>query len=110
MKAIDKIELLEKIGLELQSRMTFDEVDMFFVAHGIDCKNIQPSANSKRIYAKEVLAKEPEELIFKIAEELDIPHGHSANATKEATFWKAGYFKLFLSHLASFKLHTSNQF
>lgn len=58
MKAIEKIELLEKIGLELQSRMTFDEVDMFFSAHGIDCKDVQPSANSKRIYAKEVLVKE----------------------------------------------------
>lgn len=108
MKAIEKIELLEKIGLELQSRMTFDEVDMFFAAHGIDCKDIPPSVNSKRIYAKEVLVKEPEELIFKIAEELNILHGHSAYVTKEATFWKAGYFRLFLSHLASFKVQTSN--
>ena len=108
MKAIDKIELLEKIGLELQARMTFDEVDMFFAAHGIDCKDIQPSANSKRIYAKEVLVKESEDLIFKIAEELDIPHGHSIIATKEATFWKVGYFRLFLSHLASFKVQTSH--
>lgn len=108
MKAIEKIELLEKIGLELQSRMTFDEVDIFFAAHGIDCKDTQPSANSKRIYTKEVLVKESEELIFKIAEELNIPHGHSASVTKEATFWKAGYFRLFLSHLASFKVQTSH--
>ncbi|MXR68646.1 TIR domain-containing protein [Shewanella sp. JBTF-M18] len=108
MKVIDRIELLEKIGLELQSRMTFDEIDMFFAAHGIDCKDIQPSANSKRIYAKEVLAQKPEDLIFKIAEELNVPHGYSTISTKEATFWKAGYFRLFLSHLASFKVQTSH--
>lgn len=108
MKALDRIELLEKIGLELQSRMRFDEIDMFFSAHGINCKGRQPSVNSKRVYAKEVLAEENEELILKIADELDISHEYSVKAPSQANFWKAGYFKLFLSHLASFKVQTSH--
>lgn len=108
MNAIEKIELLEKIGLELQAQMTFSEIDVYFGAHGINFKDVQPSANSKRIYAKEVLANEPVDTILKLADELGIPHGYAPAAKKEATFWKAGYFKLFLSHLASFKVQTSN--
>ncbi|NVK23115.1 MAG: toll/interleukin-1 receptor domain-containing protein [Kangiellaceae bacterium] len=108
MNAIEKIKLLEKIGIELQAQMTFSEIDVYFGAHGINFKEVQPSANSKRIYAKEVLANEPEEVILKLAEELGIPHNHAPVTKKEATFWKAGYFKLFISHLASFKVQTSN--
>jgi hypothetical protein len=109
MRAIEKIELLEKIAQELQSRMTFSEIDIFFDAHGVKYAGIVPSANSKRIYAKEVLAKEKsEDLILKIAEELDILHNFSTKSPREATFWKPGFFRLFLTHLASFKVQTSH--
>jgi hypothetical protein len=108
MNAIERIGLLEKIGLELQAQMTFSEIDVYFGAHSINFKDVQPSANSKRIYAKEVLASESEETILKLADELEIPHRYAVAAKKEATFWRAGYFKLFLSHLASFKVQTSN--
>jgi hypothetical protein len=107
MNALEKIELLERIGRELQATMTFSDIDLYFGAHGINSKDIEPSANSKRIYTKEVLATEPDETILRLADELDITHRHVPAAKKEATFWKAGYFKLFLSHLASFKEKTS---
>ncbi|MCF5759978.1 toll/interleukin-1 receptor domain-containing protein [Aeromonas veronii] len=56
-----------------------------------------------------MLSKVSDEVIFKIAEELslEIPMAN-AMSTKEVTFWKAGHFKLFLSHLASFKVQTSH--
>lgn len=107
MKALDKIELLEKIGTELQARMSFAEIDVYFEAHGINCKDIEPSANSKRIYAKEVLVKERDELIIQIADELNIPHSFSTTIHKEATFWKSGYFRLFISHISGFKAQTA---
>lgn len=108
MKAIEKIELLEKIAVSLQSRMTYAEIDLFFTAHGVEYSGISPSANSKRVYAREVLAKEKYEVILRIADELEISHQFSVKTAHEATFWKPGYFRLFLSHLASFKLQTSH--
>lgn len=41
-----------------------------------------------------------------IANDLEINHSYTTTI-KEATFWKAGYFRLFLSHLASFKVQAS---
>lgn len=106
MKAIEKIELLEKIGSDLQSRMTYDDIDIFLSAHGISTSHITGAVNSKRIYAKEALSKTSEEKILEIANELGIQHSFSAHKISEATFWKSGYFKLFLSHLSSFKVQT----
>lgn len=108
MKAIEKVQLLEKIGTELQSRMTFDEIYIFFTAHGIDYKSIEANTNSKRVYARDVLARQGEELLLKIADELDINHEFTSKANVQATFWKSGYFRLFLSHLSSFKVQTAH--
>jgi len=103
MNALEKIELLERIGLELQARMSFAEIDVYFGAHGIEFSSIQPSANSKRIYAREVLAKESEEVILKVANELEIQHGYSGVATTPPAYWRTGYFRVFISHLSEFK-------
>ncbi len=113
MNALKKIELLEMIGVTLQSKMTFSEINQYFRAHGIYSYDVLPSVNSKRVYTKDVLAGEDDDAILEIAKELDIPFRHTSEAEKEttaekeATFWKAGYFKLFLSHIASFKKTTS---
>lgn len=106
MKVLERIDLLDKVGRELQARMTFSEIDVYLAAHGVDCKGFQPSANSKRVYVKEVLADSSEELILTIANELEIEHNFSI-APKEARFWKPTYFRLFLSHLANFKLNAT---
>lgn len=107
MNGIEKIEFLEKLGVELQSRMTFDEIDMYFSEHKIDQKNMNPNTNSKRVYAKDVLAKVDEDVLFKIASELGVDSPSSTKTVENATFWKAGHFRLFLSHLATFKVQTS---
>lgn len=106
MKVLDRIDLIGRIGRELQSRMSFSDIDVYLGAYGIDCKDFQPSANSKWVYVKELLADANEELVFRIADELELDHTYSPSAPKEATFWKVGHFKLFLSHLASFKVKT----
>lgn len=107
MKVLDRIELISRIGRELQSRMGYSDIDSFLSGHGINCKDFQPSTNSKWVYVKELLADVNESLVLRIADELELEHGYSANSPKEATFWKAGHFKLFLSHLASFKVNTA---
>jgi len=107
MKVLERIALIDRIGRELQSRMSYSDIDVYLSAYGIDCKDFQPSANSKWVYVKELLADADESLVLRIADELELEHSYSSSAPKEATFWKAGHFKLFLSHLASFKVQTA---
>ncbi len=107
MRVLEKIDLLDRIGRELQSRMSYSDIDVYLSAYGVDCKDFQPSTNSKWIYVKELLANADENLLLTIADDLELDHNFSNVAPKEATFWKPGHFKLFLSHLASFKVNTA---
>lgn len=107
MNVLARIDLIDRIGRELQSRMSYSDIDVYLSAYGINCKDYQPSTNSKWVYVKELLADIDEGLILKIADELELEHNYSNPFPKEATFWKAGHFKLFLSHLASFKVNTA---
>ncbi|MEH6446603.1 MAG: toll/interleukin-1 receptor domain-containing protein [Oceanospirillaceae bacterium] len=108
MNGLEKIKFLDDIGAELQSRMTFSDIDTYFRGHGVPTQDDYPH-NSKRSYAKDMLASIDEELLLTIAGELelvDVPSG--AEVVREIGFWKAGHFRLFLSHLASFKIQTSH--
>jgi len=110
MKKLQKIELIDIIGKELQSRMTFSEIDGYFEVYGIPTDH-QPSYYSKYVYVKEVLPKVDDNIILEIAQELEIDHPSISSKTNikesDANFWKPGHFKLFMSHLASFKKTTS---
>jgi len=107
MKVLERLALIDKIGRELQSRMTFADIDVYLTAYGVDCKDRIPSANSKYVYVKEVLSDVPEDTVVRIADELEIHHTFAVATQKEATCWKPGHFRLFLSHLASFKKQTT---
>jgi hypothetical protein len=106
MKPLEKVKLIDDIGRELQSRMTFTEIESYFKAYGIPTDH-QPSYNSKYVYVKEILPKISDEIIVDIANELNLKHYFQNKIPSfkddSAIFWKTGHFKLFLSHLASFK-------
>lgn len=109
MNGLKRIEFLDNIGIELQSRMTFADIDTYFRAHGVPTQDSYPH-NSKRSYAKEMLSRVSEDVLFKIAAELgidDVQHNSPSAGEVEISFWKPGNFRLFLSHLASFKVQTS---
>lgn len=109
MKIIERLDLVSKIGRELQSRMTFDEIDSYFDLHGISRKGITLSTNSKWVYVKDVLSKAHMQKIFNVAKELEIPVDDFEIDKNEvsANFWKAGHLKVFLSHLSIFKKQTA---
>ncbi|MBU1621356.1 MAG: toll/interleukin-1 receptor domain-containing protein [Gammaproteobacteria bacterium] len=108
MNGLERIEFIDSIALELQSRMTFADIDTYFRGHKVPTQENYPT-NSKRSYSKDMLSEVSEEILFKIAEELSIETpAKTSNPIKEVTFWKAGHFRLFLSHLASFKVQTSH--
>jgi hypothetical protein len=109
MKVIERLSLVDRIGRELQSRMSYGEIDTYLKAHGVDTKKPTSGVNSKWVYSKELLADEQEDLIIRIANELEVPHNHvvaDPSKTLEAIFWEPFHFKLFISHLSSFKTTT----
>jgi hypothetical protein len=106
MKILERLGLIDRIGRELQSRMSYGEIDTYLKAYGVDTKKQTSGVNSKWVYSKELLAAEKDEVILRIADELQVPHNYvvtEASKTLEATFWEPSHFRLFLSHISSFK-------
>ncbi len=62
---------------------------------------------SKYVYSKDLLKDVPDQTIVEIAKELEIDHPIQSEditySEGELIFWKPGYFKLFFSHISSFK-------
>jgi len=104
MKQIDRFELINQIGRELQKRMGYSDIDIYLKGFGVDVKKQTSSVNSKWVYVKELLSDVDNNTIFDIADELEIKHPFARNVNlNDINFWKANHFKLFLSHLASYK-------
>ena len=108
MKQFERLKLIDKIGRELQARMSYSDIDVYLSGFGIDCKDFQPSTNSKWVYVKELLADKSADLVIKIADDLELDHNFSPSIVREATCWKSGHFRLFISHLATFKIQASH--
>ena len=106
MRNIDRIRFLDLIGRELQSRMTYSDINVYLKSFGINTQKPTSGTNSKWVYVKELLANEPDETILKISEELDINHaqiGPTQNSIIDSKYWKTFYFRLFISHVSLIK-------
>lgn len=109
MKVLDRLSLIDRIGRELQSKFSYTEIDSYLKAYGVDTKKPTSGVNSKWVYTKELLSDEKDSLILRIANELELQHNYSLEEildSVEANFWEPFHFKLFLSHLSSFKKTT----
>ena len=106
MNKLDKQDLISTIGRELQDRMTFSDIEAYLKEYDIPTDH-NPNYNSKWVYVKEVLAGVDDEIVLDIAKELKINHSAISKIPivkdDEASFWKPGHFRLFLSHLSSYK-------
>jgi hypothetical protein len=110
MRNFDKLALVDRIGRELQARMSYADIAAYLRASGVDTNKPTSGVNSKWVYTKDLLTDESADLILRIADELKIPHSYTVTATKdtvEATFWEPLHFRLFLCHLAVFKKKTA---
>ena len=76
MNAFQRLELVDRIGRELQSRMTYGEIKTYLKVHGVDTAKTTSNVNSKWVYSKDLLSDEPEVIILRIADELGVPHNH----------------------------------
>lgn len=110
MKARDRMELLERVASELQRLYTFSDLDIYLKSKGVDVSKPTSGANSKRVYAKEILAQHDEDVLIDVAIDLDLVTSEAREDSASYLdrvapgFWTPGYFKVFISHLASFKM------
>jgi hypothetical protein len=106
MKNIDRLSLIDRIGRELQSRMSYSDISTYLRGFGVNTSKEISGVNSKWVYTKELLSDTPGDTILRIADELNIPHGYiigPARETFESSFWAVNHFRLFVSHLSTFK-------
>jgi TIR domain-containing protein len=107
MNSLQRLELIDRIGRELQSRMSFADIPVYLEGTGVSTNKETSGVNSKWVYVKELLADEPTNKIVAIATELEIPHTYTVvegERAVEATFWLPFHFRLFLSHLSGSKV------
>ena len=106
MKRIDRFNLLDRIGRELQAKMTYSDIDVYLKGFNINTDKKTSSVNSKWVYTKELLSDETDETILRIANELGIEHGFvgpNLQDISESKFWLANHFRLFISHISEHK-------
>lgn len=89
---MERIKLIDSIGLRLQESMTTGDINMFLGGYGIDFV-VEAMAQSKRIYVKEILSKEPEVTILKIARDLDLYKDRSIVTIGKIEFVDSKYIK-----------------
>lgn len=107
MRAVERIELMDRVGTALQQRYTFREIDTFFATCDISTANVDGwgGSNSKAVYVKAVLSRVPEADLLRVASELDfLPHGSSISVTPPANWQHTSAFRLFISHVSKDKL------
>ena len=102
MKRIDRINLIDRIGRELQSTMTYVDIKTYLSGFGVDMdKSTSDNGGSKWVYVKDLLGGEPEKIILEIADELEIEHDYIHQDIVEipdSKFWHPNHFRLFLCH------------
>tara|TARA_R110002096_G_scaffold416576_2_gene619212 strand:+ start:22726 stop:23436 length:711 start_codon:yes stop_codon:yes gene_type:complete len=101
MKVTEKLQLIENIAIELQSRYTFDVINIFFKEFKVN-PEFDPSYNSKRLYSQDRLKGVEIAEIVKIAKELDID---TDNVIKEPpkNWENTSSVKAFISHTSKDK-------
>jgi TIR domain len=106
MRQIDRHSLVDKIARELQKRMTYDDIRVYLAGFKFEMGTTKDSYGSKWVYSKDLLAGASPEILIRIADELEIPHGFTVTtglSVVESRFWEPSHFRLFLSHLSSLK-------
>lgn len=106
MTPLEKVNLINSIAVELQSRMTYDEIDIYLKEYEI--KKLSDKYGSKRVYVQKVLEGVHTSKVLKIAEELGLYKSDESILTEEPHCWRLGYFKIFISHLTANKLSATN--
>ncbi len=98
MKKIERFTLIDKIGRELQSKMTYSDINGYLQSFKINTSKQTSGTNSKWVYVKELLADISDELVLEIADDLGMSPQTEDIDLSDTDFWIPGYLRLFISH------------
>jgi hypothetical protein len=104
MRVKQRLELIDKIGRELQAKYGYGDIDLFLKAFGVSPPT-EVHTNSKWVYSKEALKDADEKVLTAIAEELElnIPSIPSFAVAPPQVWQQEDVFRLFISHIAIHK-------
>ena len=57
MRRLEKINLIDRIGRELQERMSYADIDVYMAACDVDTSKETSNVNSKWVYVKEPVGR-----------------------------------------------------
>lgn len=102
-RVTEKLDLISRIGRELQERFSYHEIDAFLAEFGVPPPG-PISTNSKWVYSKAALGGQSDDVILRIAEELEmIPKGAGAPLNPPRNWAGGRGLRLFISHLSKDK-------
>jgi len=104
MKVAERLDLISKIGRELQARYTFSEIDVYLKQFGIT-PPAEIAVNSKWVYVKDALGEAELENILDIARDLELENNpNQTRIMAPPKIWKdTKSLRLFISHLSTDK-------
>jgi TIR domain len=104
MRATEKLDLISRIGRELQSRFGYTEIDAYLAEFKIPPPK-DVGTNSKWVYTKVALQGVPTDTVIAIAEDLNLENLHAQHGVSALPQNWTGTtkFKLFISHIAKHK-------
>jgi TIR domain len=102
MRPTQRLDLIDQLGRELQSRYTFSQIEEFLAACGIKAPIGYSWPNSKWAYAKLALKDISDQILLEIADELQIkPSVAGSTLTLPPRNWQSTVeFRLFISHIS----------
>jgi hypothetical protein len=105
MRPTQRLDLVDQLGRELQSRYTFSQIEEFLTACGIEPPTGYSGPNSKWAYSKAALKDVPDQRLLEIADELQIkPSVAGGTLALPPRNWQAtSEFRLFISHISKDK-------
>ncbi len=104
MRVKQRLELIDKIGRELQAQYSYADIDVFLKSFDVSPPT-EVNVNSKWVYSKEALKDADEKVLMAIAAELEvnIPSIPSLAVSPPKNWEQDDVFRLFISHLATQK-------
>jgi hypothetical protein len=101
LRVSDKLALTDKVGRQLQARFSYGEIDAFLAEYGLKGPS-DITVNSKCVYAKAALTGVADDVLLRIAEELDVvAPGMKAPVARPPKNWVGTTdFRLFVSHIS----------
>lgn len=105
LKVSDRLAIIDRLGSELQSRYTYQEIDSYLEAFSLHVYGAQAAFASKKLYAKSGLNHASTATLGEIIEDLGIEAltTISARANMPALWSDSSKLRVFISHLSTEK-------